>query len=816
MDEAPFQYPGSRVLAEVVAATQSLEAGPTSGDLARWVGRLREASSMGLSLEGWKEAAWTFFLLVQDAIDREGRQLGLPEALVDTAMEAANRVFMPIVPLLAPDALKQAWNLMDLLHANRVRRHFLESTVLAAEEFARTAPVPPIRSSLQRLRRAIEMGPRDERLPPLVDLLDRWSDSEGDLAYVNEIRSGIEVRYLVAASRATGILLDDLKRVWVLHEEFTEALGGECVANDVAAGSTRATSEMREATRLLTSRILAVRTEMLSRDPFLEDWMEYEVARIEAGTGSPQSAWRILDRLLERGVFPIECAMLRARLSLVKRYPEDARAAIEKAAAVLPLVRRDDPLQEPLRALYREAGGDPSTLGLAEPPQAFVERAQSNREELAARPVDGMEARAQEALDRFWAQRRTRLDALLGGLLEGGDLDAAIQGGGTREVRLAAEDAAGCALPELPGPPEGLRRLLLAAVRHPVPAHAVASEFLAWLGQREDDWETFEELVSRFPAYGQSVAVAHRRLDAALASGNVGSVMALIDHYESLHGVPDRLLLEVWERARGVVKAGPRWLENVRRGRRIWTRLRGDAGRRCGELVREDAFCSLQDESARGAWEELCQAILDTIPDDDARARLCEWFVATFEGREPSDALLRLGGLLARRLGPPFDARVRGLVKQAVRHSIGSLLRGGRSAEERDAIERLLDVTGGDPDVQVAIAEWYMTWRRGESSGPEAEAFLGEWLSSRLSGEASVRVRHRTGQHLLTMLQASPDTQTQVAVMERLNTLQPGNPEIVRMLKEVRRTAASYRRIFAYILMGAGVAVVLLWLLWRR
>lgn len=815
MSDRPLPYPGESILAEVVAATQSLEAGPTAADLARWTDRLRQAADKGLPFEGWKEAARTFLLLLQDAIDREGRALDLPEDLVTPSLDALTRVWLPLVPLLPPDARTQAWNLLDLLHANRVRRHFLESTIQAAEEFERCAPIPAVRSALQLARRYLEMGPRDERLPPLLDLLDRWCGNDVDLAFVHEVRSGLEVRYLDAASRATGMRLDDLRKLWVLHEEISDVLGGDLVAREVPAGAGRAASEVREAARVLTERAVAVRNEILSLDSYLADWLEFEMARIEAGTGAGQTAVRILDRLLERGVFPLEVALLRANLAMLKRYPEDARAAIERAAALLPWVRRDDPLQEPIRAAYREAGGDPDRLGLAEPPQSFVERAEANRDELASRASADVEASAVEAETRFWAGRRARLEAILGELLQGSDFDAALTGeGGAREVRIGVADAAACALDQLLGPPEGLRRVLLEAVERPVLAHRIAGEFLGWLRARESGGRTFEELVRVFPGYGHSVEVARRRLEATIESGNVGAVVAVLDHYESLPDVPDRLLLEAWERSHEAVGAGSRWLENVRRGRRLWTRLRGEAGRRCGDLVRQDAFRHLDSDADRGAWEELCAAILDTMPDDDTREALWTWFRGRFEGREPTDALLRLGSLLARRIGSPFEAHVRTLVREAVVPRVPELLSSEPPEELRRTIERLLDVTGGDRAVQQAIVAWFLEWRRDGDESPGTQAEMGEWLASRLAGEEAEQVRRRTGQHLVSMLQGS-DAGTQVQVMERLTALQPGDPDLVRMLREVRTTAASYRRIVAYILGGAMVAVALLWLLFR-
>ncbi len=813
MDQRLFRYPGAPLLAEVVAATQSLEAGPTPEALVRWTTRLREATELGLSFEGSKEAARTFFLLLQDAIDRAGHPLDLPESLVSPALDASMRTWLPLVPLLPADARVQAWNLLDLLHANRVRRHFLEATVQAAEAFVRSAPVPAVQSALQLVRRTLEMGPRDERLPPLLDLLDRFCGSEADLAFLHEVRSGLEVRYLDGVSRASGMHMDDLKALWSLHEEVTDVLGGDLVAREALAGPPRALAEARAAADVLTARAVAVQGELLSKDAFLADWIEFEMARIEAGTGSHQTAIRILDRLVDRGVFPLESALLQARLSLMKRYPEDARAVIERAAAVLPLVRRDDVLQEPIRSVYREAGGDPDALGLAEPPQSFVERAQANRDDLAARAVIGME---DEAAQAFWAVRRARLDAVLGELLEGPDFDAALgEGGGGRDLRLPVADAAACALDELPGPPEGLRRVLLEAVESPVPSRRLAAEFVPWLDAREAEGRSFDDLARAFPGIGQSVAIARRRLDAAIREGNPGAVVALLDHYESLPGVPDRLLLEAWERTRETVGAGPRWLENVRRGRRIWTRLRGDFGRRCGELVRQDAFRRLADESARGAWEELCAAILDTLPDDDTREHLWVWFQERFTGRNPSEAMLRLGALLARRIGPPFEAHVRAMVRDAVIPAVGTLVRSGRADENRETIERLLDVSAGDPAVQAAVSKWFLGWQREGDEGAGTQADLGEWLAPRLKGEPSERVRRRTGQHLVSMLQASPDTSAQVAIMERLTTLQPGDPDLVRMLGEIRSSAASSRRIAVYIVAGALLCVALLWLLLR-
>ena len=665
-------------------------------------------------------------------------------------------------------------------------------------------------------RQILEMGPRDERLPVLLDLLERWCDSDLDLAFVHEVRSGLEVRYLDALYGASSLLTDDLKRLWSLHEEITDVLGGELVARDQPASASRELSQTAEVARVLTARAVAVQADILSKDSMIDDWVEFEMARIEAGTGSFQAAIRILDRLLGRGVFPVESATLRARLALVKRYPEDARAAIERAAAVLPLVRLGDPFQEPLFALYREAGGNPDSLGLVEPPQSLVERAQANRDDLAVRALAGVDAKAEESAAAFWSQWRQKLDVILSGLLLGSDFDAAIYGNApARDVRLSNADAAAVALDQLPGIPEDLRNCLLDAVTRPVPSRDIAAAFLNWLKSREATGRTFEELAMSFPGYGQSIAVALGRIEAALASGNSGAVVAMLDQYESRQGVPDRLLLEVWERTRDIVATGPRWLENVRRGRRIWTRLRGEAGRRCGELVRRDALEKLDDDSAQGAWEELCAAILDTMPDDATREKVWRWFEGRFKRAEPGTAMLRLGSMLARRIGPPFDAELRALVREVVTPAVGRLVDADRHEDIRENIDRLLEVTGSDIGIQKAVADWFLEWRPSNVDWMAAQATVGEWLSSRLTGDASQRVRHKTGQHLVGMLQASTAASSQVSVMERLSALQPDDPNLSKMLLDIRSTVASQRRISLYIAAGFGLAVILLWFLLR-
>ncbi len=809
-----LSYPGQPRIQELERQVDSLDVRLGPQDFPERVRKLREAVDAGLPLEDHFRAARVLILAIQEVIDGADRPDSLPIPFVEGALEETRR-WEAWFPCLDADLQALAWELLDLLHCNRLLGRPSDVALEEAADLVRRSPLPAVRTAARLLRVTLEAGLADPRQVSWLHLLEERSGVVDHLAFATEVRATLGMQVALAQEKASGTYLDDLHRMIALNDRLLETVG-EGVPARPRRPSPREQAGLKEEGAILTREVMEVQAATLNRDPFLQCFIELSLARIEAYTGEVASAARILDQLLAKRFCLWDVAIWRARLALARDYPEDARDALDRMARDLPLFRRPgDPFQAPVFLLWEQAGGRANELGLAEPPAAWVEQAARHRERDVASLFQGAGNRG-PVLQAFWEERRARLDLMLADLLDATDVDAALgDAPWTREVRLDPAEAARCNLDTLPDVPGELRGLLLQALESPVPAREVARSFLAYLQSREARGESLESLLRIFPALRGSRSIALERIRQLDLSGKTGEALALLDLYERLPDVPDRVVLDLWMASRRLVGQGPRRQETIRHGRRIWARLRGDAGKACGEALRQEAFAWLQDPRETGAWVEMVQTVLDTLPPDDFLDSLGRWYLDTGSRFLPLSSRdgFRIAGLLAAQPRSPACRAIRELLKREVVERLDEVLDRRSWADRRDHLDRLLEWGRGDPEVEGRIAAWYRetmaTIQADDPSFPEASE-TGVWLAGVLRSESASAVRRTTGQHLLKALQSARNAEQQQDLLRRIETLDPQNPSL-QTLRQALPSRGAFRRWIPWILLAILVAGTMAW-----
>lgn len=796
------RYPGLVNLERVEASVQALDAGPTAAGLIRLLDELHAAAVGGLPPGRWIDGTRVFFMAVQDTLDRVENLMDLPDALVTRVIEAAHADWLPQVPLLEPDAQANAWHLLDVLYANRVRSHQVESFVRDAESFLVGSPFPAVQTALQLVLRMTALGVQDSRVPWTLDFLDGNARDEATLVSVAALRHRMEIGFQAARARCTKSGLDGLMALWTLNEAVSETFGDDDAVTSPDSLDPRTRQQLKEAAGVLEQRVLEVSALLDKHDPFCEGLLEFVMGRLEAAAGNLVEAIRVFERLVARDFCLFNSAAYLARIWLQRGYPEEARKAIEGVAGQIPIVRGDPVGQFPLGELYLEAGGDPDSLALSEAPQRFVDRAQENRDTLAGRFHTGLDEARERAWSDFWETRERRLLAFLARQVKAADFDAVLGGANAgRTLRLGREVAATTCLDALPGIPEAVRLALSAATRAPVPVHEVMPHVLALLAGLEGRGHPFEELVRKFPGYGHSRGVAVARMQRELAAGRLDAASGLLDLYESLPDVSDALLAALFEEALEPLSRATDWLSTLRRGMRLWRRVRGEPGRRIGALCREAAFARLADDGTRATWPELARTVLDLMPDHDVQQRLWDWYAAHLVAAPPDDVKLEVGILLAERLVPPFQEWARTAVRDGIGLRLAALANLDGPGARRAVLQSLLDAAGNDAVVHRAIADWFAV----AELPLEEHAALGEWLLPRLAGsDDGATVRAVTRERLMRMLTARARPDLEVGLIERLFALDPEDAALRTLLDEYRRARARFK----WVLVGIGAATL--------
>jgi hypothetical protein len=120
-------------------------------------------------------------------------------------------------------------------------------------------------------------------------------------------------------------------------------------------------------------------------------------------------------------------------------------------------------------------------------------------------------------------------------------------------------------------------------------------------------------------------------------------------------------------------------------------------------------------------WAAALEALLDTIPDDETRKSLAEWYLTqqvSGDGDTTGDATNResdlvvfnAGRMLAERIGPPFNDAVRAHLRGMVLAGRAFDARRATAVELNARIELINEWCARDPVADRMIVDWFNLW----------------------------------------------------------------------------------------------------------
>ncbi|HON24489.1 MAG TPA: hypothetical protein PLJ73_01070 [Myxococcota bacterium] len=792
------RFPGIKILQEIEERAQNLDEGVSLSELPTILDRLHLAAEKGLPLDGWVDATRLAFLTILDALDKAEDSLDLPESVVTAVLNSVHSDWYHLIPMLPLDSQVNAWNLLDLFYANKVKRHYAESFMREAETFMVSCPVPAVQTAFQLLLRLASSNPKDARIPWILAFLERNSGDEHALVVASVLKNRLDVAFAIRMSDATPRVKDSILELMALNELVTETFGGERVVTLDNTLDPRSLAELREIVASLESQALSIATRLDPRDDFSESFLEFVLARLSTVGGQLVQAIRVFERLINKGFCLVDSSGILATIWIERGYVDDAKAVIDKVIPKIPVVKNGAWPLIVIDELYLMSGGD--VPGLDEVPQRFVDKAQSNRTVISRQLDRGFAENKERALSAFWDSRERLLMAYLGRHLKAGDFDATRLEGGSRVISLPQEMAFVTCLEEMPSIPAQTRSVLRQATEKPVPATEVMPHVMELMKQLEVRGHHFVELAKDFPGYAASMTVAKERL--AAATKNPSSVLEVLNKYVSLPSTPDHLLIWIFDNSKQVLAKGGLRKEALEIGVLLWRQMRGESGRQMNAMCRTLAFEGLNDPTCRPQWPDYIEVILDLMPDHTVQKELWEWFEEHFAKGPPDEIKLGLTLRLAGRLEAPFQSWARALAKEGIDVHLKTLATLNGPGARRTVLEKLIELGGTSAVVVEIIGDWLMT----NPNIPSNEIVdLGEWLLPALPNPEPVKAFIR--EILLAKLAKSEAVDEQKTIVERLFRITPDDPKLAAIIRDIE----SGKKRFKWILIAtAGTAVVII------
>lgn len=806
-------FKGEQIL-ESIQRSRFAPGGPERSErLVHLIRELDRAFDQGLSLDEAEGATRILITIIEDtfqppkAFTAEGQDTDTSTISL-TLDVLCSDVWQQRIALLPPYEQIKAYQIKDVLQARELNAHHAEKAIENVISRLRNSPVPMPRTAWTLVLRFIEMGIWP--VQNILEFIDYVSESATDPVLIASARA-CNARLDVQTARLGQTLsrndIDVIETLTKIDDEITEVFGK---LYPISTNSDIDNSVIAE----LTDRIVAVSA--AANAPKVASFLKYLLARLDAASGNLRSAHQTFRSLMKEGFAPMQTARYAAETALARRYPDDVLEVLSAAETGIPILAKSDVVESAFFELWRTAGPDNTALGLTEIPAIDVAKANANSAVIEKNAKSRLQAIHEKAIADWWHHRRIHILKTLGKVLGPEDFDDAVRGTDTgRSLKLPPESASVAAIEEIPGLTLLGREALISATRHPVSANLLAQAALDIIDFLEKSGFSHSELIRLLPGLAASTGHGEKRLTELLAQGRMDSAEDLLDGWEDVPDIPDDVLAELFLFAHGPLFTAGRWRSTVNRGLRLWKRLRGEPGRRCIDAVRDMALLKLEDTQERGIWVELVTLILESMPDDEARQRLFEWFKARVEDGEKSYAFLRLGSHMARRIGPAHSSRVRELHRRALAGADIVLTNDIAPDRARMLIERFLEIGGSDPVIEEDIADWFEWWTYKGNSALEAKIDVGEWLLDRLSEPMRRRVQERLRESLLTMLSNASSAEVIAETTQRLKSIWPDDPNVEILASAGAQTAPQWVWPLSIIVVFGSLFGVML-LMWAK
>lgn len=704
-----LQYPGNARLDAVAGRMEIVGTGPSVETANSILDDLVGAWDSGLNFNGTIQAIQLYIRAAGYATPSPSLAVNATRGpgadfcrLAERSLSIARSTWAPFTGLLSARDAIAAWQALDGLYAAIISGHLHEDVLMAGFRNIETAEYPQSATASFIVRRMLTLGIVDSRLVTLIEYLRSNSRFPQEMALVSAVGARLDYELLAQSLKRSGAAIEAMAAMRALDESVSDTFGGEFFV-DVTGGDNRQAGDM------LTKRALAARAEWNISDPFLDSYVEYLIGRIEAGAGNPEHALRVFEKTFRNGFAPFDSTIYMAYLATSLGDRDTARAAVENLVSTHAIPAGFEEAFGAAANAYRRAGGDTARLERVFPMERLVDECRKNRARIDQEFEDGMESRRGPAVMRFWRGKAETLLAGVGKVLQPSDFDA---GRHDRHVSLPASLMVKACVDQLPGLSPIARQVFFEAGKGGAPVSEVVGLITEIAGQFEMG---FDEMARLVPAWAFSSSVAVGRLEDALKSRNESAVDLILDQYIDLEGVPSGLLAELYGRVTG----GDCCLVNREKvllmGVRLWRASRGGSGARILKTIRQMAFEMLGDEGAKGLWITALDAILDTIPDDDTRKAMCDWFMGAADrqtGNRADPMLLNAGMILGRRIGTPFNETVRARLRDLVLAGDNREPESLRPADLSARIVRLNQWCEGDPDADRLISDWFHRWVR--------------------------------------------------------------------------------------------------------
>lgn len=824
-----IRYPGDEKLRQVMDRIRMVGTSPSMDVAGSLLEDLNRAYELCLSYDCTFQAVEAFATLAGYVTPRQvaAFKAGSVESqqrsrFAERLLAAGRNIWVPLIGLLEPSQRIHVWEAIDNLFAAIVAAHLHEEVVYAGIKHLDQCEFPATATANMLSRRLLSLGMNDKRLVQLVDFLNKNARFPQEMSLARACGAKLDFQLQAASMKRSGAVLEALNQLRSVDDAVTETFGSEFFV-DVSG------SESREVAEILTKRVLAVKAEWNIRDQFANDYVEFIIGRIDAGAGNPDHAIRVFRQMIRNGFAPVDSSIYLAYLTTSEGRQAESREALESLVATCAVPSDFPEVFGGVFTAYRRAAGDPAQLSRVFPMEELVESCRQSRARIDAEYVERMKDDVSRAVDSFWLSRTEVLLTEVGRALEPGDFDSASTPGiDARTVKLPPEILYRAGIDKMPNLSPIARTTFVEAAQTGVPASELIKQLFEIGNNLAGDFGTMARLV---PAWAYSNSIALGRLDDAIKTRNASAVLVILDQYLHLDGVPADLLVTLYEQALMTADKPASIEKMLETGIRFWKTVRGPSGIRILRSLRPAAFRLLKNLNATQLWIPALEAIFDTIPDDETKKLIADWYLGLGLSSHDESApevrwndfdlsVLNSGRVIGERIGQPFDAAVRTHLREMVLAGRSFDARRATAVELNERVELMNEWCAGDPVADRMIVDWFNLWvcsKGGFNAADYDEMADSAFMAiSRVSDRISKRDIAETALDILKVrLDSVPESSAAAeSVLQRISALSEYVPEASDLVTTHREEQKDSRLLFyAAVFGGAGVVALSILLL---
>lgn len=744
-----FTYPGSGILDAVHTRVEGLET-LRYADAIAVVEQLNSACRSGLSLEQTRDATTLFFQAVDQVLEDVQTIARLDTQWLERVVQELERGWYACIPLLPADVQYSLYNLVDRIYRYWAIKRDDAAAFQRVEEVFKQLPIPAVQVADLLLANTIQNNAVTPMHLQCFDVVEKYADNIQFLLFIARLKCSIEFQYAQTCAKFSGSDLEHLRELWGFNKHLTGLFGTGMLVHKVGFFGGGQKKDEALAQWIALNKQLTELTYFTPSDPWVTSFTNYIRARIDAAYNEVKSARKGFKKLLEADFAVWDTSLYLAFVHNFLNDRDDARRVLEEMAFQLPYVQGDTSTR--IDEIYTKVGGNPATFGHAQCPDII--KAQAKQNELRRRnlSLSKLASIGKTAISAFYSKCEAEFHQYIAKNFQAEHFNAALNHDSEgRTIQIDSSAAAAFCIDELPALSVIDRMVLVESTQRPIPVKRLATEVLKYLDHLSSCGRSFEELTKAFPGFGHSWAVAWRLLRPLVEAGEVDEIARILDHVEGLRGMPDAAAARLFQNTAAALFAHSEWMGAVERGRRLVGRFRDPSAQMAVvQILRDQGFRRLNDESVSGSWLAISQVLLDLAQDEQTQQRLVAWLESRVNGEKGTipEVVLEVGGLLANRLTGKLAVEARRLTRNAI---LRQLAIAGYS-DARVKIVKLRQLCPDDLTLSGTLATWFLG-RCSSGQLPDDAIDLGEWLHGQVAdGNARGQVRAATRDLLLSRL----------------------------------------------------------------